>query len=74
MPSFPRLSPELRLQIWEHTWPARVIEAASHAEKLAGYQRNATYWHDWLVVEVLRREAEALLTPAVAPPPRERKK
>jgi hypothetical protein len=50
---------------------ATAAHAVAQTPELNGPQRGAGVWHDWLVVHILRREAEAILAPAVAPPPRE---
>jgi tetratricopeptide (TPR) repeat protein len=47
--------------------------AAANTPELDGRRTNMPIWHDWLVVFVIRREAEMLMKPELAPPPREEK-
>jgi eukaryotic-like serine/threonine-protein kinase len=50
-----------------------LAQALAAAPNLAGPPLDKRNWHDWLFVAVLRREAEALLSAAPAPKPREAK-
>jgi tetratricopeptide (TPR) repeat protein len=48
-----------------------LAQAIAADPNLDGSKRSAGTWHDWLFVTMLRREAEALMAPELAPPPRE---
>jgi hypothetical protein len=47
-----------------------LADAAATTSDLDGPQRTLGIWNDWLVVSIFRREAEMLIVPEVAPPPR----
>ena len=62
----------VRYQLGEvETARKMLAQAVAMDPGLDGPQRNGANWHDWLVVDMLRREAEALMTPELAPPPKE---